>query len=78
MRYNYPISSQEFLDTVDQIYEMQLYVLGYASGVIIQSGIYDGIDASGEAIFSSGYSSFRDILPNIGKINYIEDQMMKG
>lgn len=73
MRYKYPISSQEIRDTIDQIYEMQLYILGNSdsSGNIIYSGIYTKIEGSGIAIFASGYSDFEDLNPYIGKINYL-------
>jgi hypothetical protein len=72
MRYNYPISSKQLKDTINEIYESQLYILGYAdsSGVFTNSGICDLIDASGTTIFSSGYVVFEDLNPYIGKSNY--------
>lgn len=78
MRNNYPISSQELKDEIDQIYEMQLRILSYSntSGVSI-TGIYDIIEASGVNIFASGYESIQDLNPYLGKIDYINQNIIK-
>jgi len=77
MRYNYPISSQELLDNVDQIYEMQLYVLGTSGVSNIYSGVYNIIEGSGINTFSSGYIEFESLSPYIGKANYINKNIIK-
>ena len=75
MRYNYPISSQELLDHVDQVYDMQLYILGHpgASGAL--SGVLNNIESSGVTIFSSGIQVFDDLNCYIGKNQYILNQI---
>lgn len=78
MRYNYPISSQEFFDEINNVYEMQLFILGYASPTgIICTGIYDIIDASGVNTFASGYTDITSLSAYCGKIDYINNSIME-
>lgn len=79
MRYNYPISSREIKDKIDEIYDMQLYILGYTdpSGLVNYSGICQNIDASGIVIFSSGIDQFATYNPYFGKTNYIINNIHK-
>lgn len=54
MRYNYPISSQELNDRLMLSWEKLVRLLGYrADGQLPYSGVYELLNASGEALIES-------------------------
>lgn len=78
MRYRHPVSSEELVDDLRQIYENSVHLLGFvdASGVLQSSGIYDAIEASGDAILSQLFNNMRETatqsnpLPSGGYVYY--------
>lgn len=53
MRENYPVSSIEFNDKILMAYENLVYLLGVQTDTALATGLYDIIDASGEAYMTS-------------------------